>query len=76
MSKIDKLLKPVIEEAKLRWPGKDMWYETPCTCGGALHAGSDQHWEHCDRPKAQRDWKFHLSSIIEQLSKEKEDETL
>lgn len=48
---------------------KDMWKETPCSCGGIdFHiAGHDAHKGDCDRVKAPRGPLFHWKKMIDHL---------
>ena len=45
------------------WGETDYWYESECTWGGAILPIVDQHYEHCKRLKAKRDWKFHIQRL-------------
>jgi len=52
--------------AKAFFGKEDKWKTTKCTCGGVdFHiAGHDAHKPNCDRPKAQRGYKFHLQQMV------------
>lgn len=53
------------EFAKAFWGEKDMWYETPCSCGGkGIHANDDTHSMDCSRVKAERGYLFHLKQMV------------
>jgi len=52
--------------AKAFFGEKDYWKETKCTCGGIdFHiAGFDAHRMDCERVRAKRGFKFHLSKMV------------